>query len=761
MLRKLLAAIFTLSMVLAAAPVVQAEETVQKISTGSELDMLFRKGGSGELMEDIPYYSYGYSVNNSISLDMNGHSINDNSIYIQDNAKLNLSGNGSIHCPINIFLQAGIYAADTVSFDGVVYLNDEDSRINGGTYNSRVTVQSKRYKYGIIDNGVFNGEVSNIDAVNGGTFNNTITNSTIYGGTFNGKISDDCTIYHTVTFDSNGGSEVTEQKVLKGKQASEPGTPVRDGYIFDGWYSNDALYDFSTPVTQNLTLTAHWIKTVSTLTISDIPDQIYSGTDLTPVITIRDGAYTLIQEKDYTVTYSDNRSVGTAKASIHGIGRYGGNFERTFVIQPKEVTVSGIRVLDKVYDGTTSAVLDTSNAVINGKVLNDDVSLNASGSFDDADAGANKTVVISQSLEGKDAGNYVLNSRTGTIQADIRKADPVLSVQAVMTETYSDTDFQLHISHSGDGKVTYSSDKPDVLSVSDTGLIHITGTGEANIIVNLAESKNHLSASHTLHVNSNKDSIRIENALINKTYGDPSFSIKPSGSVPGKVRYMIDEGDAVSVDGNGNVYIMKPGSSVIVVSMEASDNHRAVSETITINVSASSSVTLLPGTGQKDYVITTGNNTKWQKGSGKQLLIISDGDYDLFNGLYIDGNIVDRKNYDVKKGSTEIYLKASYLEALSVGKHTFELRYSNGKSASGEFTITEAEKPVEEKKDNKTTVPSDHSDVKNDVQNTSVNRNEKSSSVPDTGDHTNSIAWGLVMIAAVICTIIISKKRLD
>lgn len=756
MLRKLLAAIFTLSMVLAAAPIVHAEEPVQKISTGSELYMLFRNGGSGELMEDIPYYSYGYSVNHNTSLEMNGHSINDASIYIQDNAKLSLNGSGTIHCPINIFSQAELFATDTVSFDGVVYLNDEDSRINGGTYNSRVTVQSKRYKYGIIDNGVFNGEVSNIDAVNGGTFNNTITNSTIYGGTFNGTISPDCTIYHTVTFNSNGGSEVTEQKVLKGQQASDPGAPVRDGYIFDGWYSSGALYDFSTPVTQNLTLTAQWIKNISTLTISDISDQIYSGTDLTPVITIRDGAYTLVQGQDYTVAYSDNHYVGTAKASVHGVGRYGGNIEKTFVIHSKEVTVSGIRVLDKVYDGTTSAVLDTSDAVINGKAINDDVSLIASGSFEDADAGINKTVVISQSLEGKDAGNYVLNSSTNTIQADIRKADPLLSVQAVMTETYSDTDFQLHVLHTGDGKITYSSDNPDVLSVSDTGLVHIVDAGEADITVSLAESKNHTSASHTLHVSIDKDSIRIENALINKTYGDPVFSIKPSGPVPGKVRYMIEDGDAVSVDGNGNVYIMKPGTSVIVVSMEAADNHRAVSETITIHVAAASSVTLLPGTNQKDYVITTGNNTEWQKGSGKQLLIISDGDYDLFDGLYIDGNLVDHKNYDVKKGSTEICLNASYLETLPEGRHTFELKYSNGKSASGEFTIVKTEN-----KNPEAAVLPDHSNINNDVQNTSLNRNEKSSPVPDTGDHTNSIAWGLIMMTAIICAIIISKKRLD
>lgn len=758
MLRKLLAAIFTLSMVLTMGTIVQAEETVQKISTCDELNQLLRNGGSGILMNDVSDYSYPFSVNNNTSLDMNGHSIKGIPVTIQSGVKLSLSGSGRINYPVYIESSAELFAADTISFDYYVYFNGEGSRINGGTYNSKVSGQSKRLKYGIIDSGVFHSEVSNIDAVNGGTFNGSVRNSTIYDGTFMGSISDDCIIYKTVTFNSNGGSEVAEQKVLKGQQVSDPGSPVRDGYIFNGWYSNNALYDFSTPVTQNLTLTAQWIKSISGLTVSDIPAQIYSGADLTPVMTIKDDEYTLVQGQDYTVTYSDNRHVGTAKASVNGIGSYGGNIEKTFIIHPKEVTVSGIRVHDKVYDETASAVLDTSNAVINGKADNDDVSVNASGSFEDADAGIDKTVLISQSLEGTDAGNYVLNSVTSTIQADIRKADPLLSVQAVTTKTFSDNDFQLNISHKGDGRVSYSSDKPDVLSVSDTGLIYINGTGEAKIIVNLAESKNYISASHTLNINADKadDSIRIENAVINKTYGDPDFSIKPSDSVPGKVRYTIDEGDAVSIDGNGNVHINKPGTAAIIVSMDAAGSHRAVSETITIKVAAAPSVTLLPGINQKDYVITAGNKTDWQRSSGKQLLIISDGDYDLFNGLYIDENPVDHKNYDVKKGSTEIYLNSSYLETLSVGKHTFELKYSNGKTASGEFTIVESEN-----KNPEAAVYPGKSDVKNDVKNTSVNRNDKNSSVPDTGDNTNSIAWGLIMMTAVICAVIITKKRFD
>ena len=62
----------------------------------------------------------------------------------------------------------------------------------------------------------------------------------------------------TVSFDTAGGSKVASQKVREGARVSEPADPTRSGHSFDGWYKGDAKYDFSTPVTADLTLTARW-----------------------------------------------------------------------------------------------------------------------------------------------------------------------------------------------------------------------------------------------------------------------------------------------------------------------------------------------------------------------------------------------------------------------------------------------------------------------------------------------------------------------
>ena len=52
----------------------------------------------------------------------------------------------------------------------------------------------------------------------------------------------DETIYHTVTFHSNGGSEVTPIKVKHNTFAKEPTKPTKENYKFGGWYvDNDSF----------------------------------------------------------------------------------------------------------------------------------------------------------------------------------------------------------------------------------------------------------------------------------------------------------------------------------------------------------------------------------------------------------------------------------------------------------------------------------------------------------------------------------------
>ena len=80
----------------------------------------------------------------------------------------------------------------------------------------------------------------------------------------------------------------------------------------------------------------------------------------------------------------------------------------TVTVDPKAVTVSGITANGKVYDGTTNAVLDYSNAQFGGILENDKLTVAAKGVFEKAEAGKQNVAISDLTLVGNSANNYVL-----------------------------------------------------------------------------------------------------------------------------------------------------------------------------------------------------------------------------------------------------------------------------------------------------------------------------------------------------------------
>ena len=121
----------------------------------------------------------------------------------------------------------------------------------------------------------------------------------------------------TVTFDSDGGSDVAAAEVKDGEKVKKPADPTRAGYTFKGWFNGDKEYDFGTAVTANITLKAKWevVEVVeakeelsadgNVLTITNPKIEVEWGADVGATV-----------EKNSVITFSENSAVKFAHKDL-------------------------------------------------------------------------------------------------------------------------------------------------------------------------------------------------------------------------------------------------------------------------------------------------------------------------------------------------------------------------------------------------------------------------------------------------------------
>ena len=147
--------------------------------------------------------------------------------------------------------------------------------------------------------------------LNGSTYNfsSPVTNNITLVANWNEVVKNN----YTITFDSNGGSAVSSQTVAEGNKATQPSSPTRNGYTFAGWTLNGSTYNFSSPVTNNITLVAKWTQKTYTITATRVdaysPDSILSVFEDGKKITVQsikysDGTY-LCSGTNTTVNTND------------------------------------------------------------------------------------------------------------------------------------------------------------------------------------------------------------------------------------------------------------------------------------------------------------------------------------------------------------------------------------------------------------------------------------------------------------------------
>lgn len=113
------------------------------------------------------------------------------------------------------------------------------------------------------------------------------------------------------------------------------------------WISNPFGSDFYRTIT-----VTKGTEDKGEISVESIADQTYTGSALTPKVVVKEGSKVLTKNVDYTVSYSNNITVGTASVKITGKGSYKGSYTVNFKILPCAISKAGIRkIIDQRYNG--------------------------------------------------------------------------------------------------------------------------------------------------------------------------------------------------------------------------------------------------------------------------------------------------------------------------------------------------------------------------------------------------------------------------
>lgn len=173
---------------------------------------------------------------------------------------------------------------------------------------------------------------------------------------------------------------------------------------------NDINYDVKVyPGT--LTVTPKAI-TASDMQVGQLQDVVYSGTAQRQKPEVNDGDTTLIEGRDYTLSFSEDvTNVGTVKVIVTGMGNYAGMVERSYRITPATLTVE-TPYATQVYNGSALAA----DGSISGFVGGETAPFDTTGMQVEVGSSSNTYVIDWGSADATaQSRNYVVSASVGTL----------------------------------------------------------------------------------------------------------------------------------------------------------------------------------------------------------------------------------------------------------------------------------------------------------------------------------------------------------
>lgn len=171
-----------------------------------------------------------------------------------------------------------------------------------------------------------------------------------YPGSEYTPVSKDDTLYAiwqcTVTLYISEDSDPEDTFVLSDGLLKEPPGPVREGYDFEGWYTDPSFskqWDFASDiVVRDMSLYASWSEPMNgpgTFKVTGTEDRFYTGSAITfDNLEVYFGNKKLNPSVDYNIKYTNNIRAGEAGIIITGKGNFSGTYTETFMIKPLDIT---------------------------------------------------------------------------------------------------------------------------------------------------------------------------------------------------------------------------------------------------------------------------------------------------------------------------------------------------------------------------------------------------------------------------------------
>ncbi len=315
----------------------------------------------------------------------------------------------------------------------------------------------------------------------------------------------------------------------------------------------------------------------------------YSGAELKPTVRVYINRVVfddeqLIENTDYTVTYSDNINAGTATVTITGIGAYSGSKNVTFTIEPKKID-------SPTFDGLKSEYTYTGQEVEPEFTLWDGDTVIPSSEYEVIYSDNTEVGTATVTIKDASGGNYEVNCKA---EFNIVKIDTVIINELPVADAVSyDPNKTLGAINISGGNVLDPSGKnvPGSWSWADTSVVPTVDNSGYDVVFTPDEQEHYNPVSGTVQVNVSKADVNVVDLPVASaiTYGDDLAKAVISGG-----RVSFDGIDQVEIPGTfaWKDESIKPFVSdsdktlyTVVFTPADSVNYNTAEAEITVNVS--------------------------------------------------------------------------------------------------------------------------------------------------------------------------------